>query len=270
VTPRLFLAVAGVEARRKMAYRVDFWLTALVGIAVEFALAWFLWRAVFEATGADRIGGYGREALVAYSLAAVLVSRLVRGPEFEGVLSQEIYEGALSRALVYPVPYAGLKYAQHVGWLAPYLLQAVLLALAALLLLPLPEGVRITPLSLAMAVASLVVGNALHFLISFPVQAVAFWAENVWSLAVTQRLVVNLLGGFLVPLAVFPDWSQEILRWLPFRLFFQWPVETLLGRLSFAAWLEGLLLALAWGAAIGLLSWGVWRRGRLRYTGVGM
>ena len=39
-------------------------------------------------------------------------------------------------------------------------------------------------------------------------KAVAFWADNVWSLMVTQRFVSALLGGAMLPLAVFPESAQ--------------------------------------------------------------
>ena len=43
-----------------------------------------------------------------------------------------------------------------------------------------------------------------------------------------------------------------------------------LGRAGVEAWLQGLLSAAVWGTVLASISWAVWRRGRLRYTGVGM
>jgi ABC-2 type transport system permease protein len=270
MTPQLFLQVAGLEARKRMGYRADFWITAVLGVVVEFGAAWFLWRAVFSVTGRTEVGGWTLPGMVAYYVAAILLGRLVRGPEFEGVVSNDIYEGSLSRYLVYPASYFGFKYAQAVGAAFPAALQVVVFGSLALLLFPMPADVRVTPLSLGMGLVAVGAASFLHFLLSFPIQSVAFWADNVWSLTVAQRLVAALLGGFMFPLSVFPEWAQYVLHLLPFRLFFAWPVEVVLGRADATAWVEGLASAAVWSAAIAGISWGVWRRGRLRYTGVGM
>ena len=57
--PKLFLQVCSLEARTRMSYRVDFWINALVGFAVEMIVVWYLWLAVFEQSEAGAIGGRG-------------------------------------------------------------------------------------------------------------------------------------------------------------------------------------------------------------------
>jgi ABC-2 type transport system permease protein len=121
-----------------------------------------------------------------------------------------------------------------------------------------------------MAAASLLVANLLYFLMSYPLQGVAFWADNVWSLIVTQRLVTAILGGSLLPLTLFPDGARAVLDVSPFPSLFWVPVTTLLGRVDVATWLGNLAFALAWCAALALLGRAVFRRGYLRYTGVGI
>ena len=39
MTPRLFLRVAGTEARKRLVYRADFWLQAIAVFAIEFGMA---------------------------------------------------------------------------------------------------------------------------------------------------------------------------------------------------------------------------------------
>jgi ABC-2 type transport system permease protein len=254
-----------------MSYRVDFWLSAVVAFVAEVGLAWFLWGAIYAESGRTEVAGWSREGMVLYSIATILLGTLVRGREFGGgAMSQEIYEGTLSRYLVYPVPYLGFKYAQQAGGMSPALVNLALFGVATVLVLPVPPDVPITPLSVAMGLTAVAVANLLHFLLSWPIQAVAFWADNVWSLAVAQRLVTGLLGGAMLPLSAFPEAVQGVLAPLPFRYLFGFPAEALLGRVSVAGWLEGLAVAGAWCVAFALLGRAVWRRGSLRYTGVGM
>jgi ABC-2 type transport system permease protein len=101
-------------------------------------------------------------------------------------------------------------------------------------------------------------------------QGVAFWADNVWSLNVMFRFASQMLGGLLLPLSLFPAWSQPVLEVLPFTYLFYFPTTTLLGQVSTAEWATGLAISLGWCGALALVSRAVWRRGRLVYTGVGI
>ena len=268
--PSLFLRVVATEARVHLAYRADFWIQSVLGVAAQVALAYFVWQAMFRESGATRIGGFDLTGMAVYYLVVVLLAKLVLGPEHAGRVSQDVYEGGLNRYLVFPTSYFLFKYAQSLGALLPAVVQLALLALAAPLVLASPEGVAITPGGAAMAAVSVGAANLLYFAMSFPVQCVAFWAENVWSLAVALRLAAGLLGGLLLPLAVFPEGVRAILAWLPFRFLFDEPVRVLLGQVAFLDWLEGLGLALAWTGAVLLGGRLVWRRGVLGYGGVGI
>jgi ABC-2 type transport system permease protein len=268
VTPRLFLHVLSIEARSRMSYRADFWITATVAVVGELALLFFLWKAVFAGAGASKIAGYDLDAMLLYYGLAVLFGRLVRGPDLGGTTSQDIYEGGLNRYLVFPVPYFGFKYAQHLGSLFPAVLQTLVFGLCLPLLLEVPEGVG--PVSIVAGLLATLAANLLFFLLSFPLQAVAFWAENVWSLAVALRFTASLLGGAMLPLALFPDGARAALDVLPFRALFDFPLLALLGRLSPAEYALRMAHCLAWCAAIGWVGRAVWRRGTLQYSGIGM
>ena len=121
-----------------------------------------------------------------------------------------------------------------------------------------------------MCLLSLALANLLYFLMSYPLQTTAFWADNVWSLLVALRFVTALLGGMMVPLSLFPQWAQDINRWLPFRCLFAVPVEALMGRIDAAAWGEAMVVGVVWVGVLSLLDAWVWRRGNLQYSGIGI
>jgi ABC-2 type transport system permease protein len=260
--------VASVEARKRMSYRADFWLTSLVGFLAELGVAWFIVAALYRDSGQAEIGGYARAEMLFYYVAVIVAGKIVRAAEMEQPAATEIYDGSLSRFLLYPASYLGLKLAQQAGALVPAVLQALLFAAWAPFAIGLPAGVSAG--SVAMALGALAVANVLHFLAIWPLQLVAFWADNVWSLIVGHRFVAGLLGGVLLPLSLFPDRFQPALDWLPFRYMFAFPVETLLGLVSPRAWLGGVALALAWCLALAAVGRWVWRRGTRQYTGVGI
>lgn len=270
MTARLFGHVLSLQARKLMSYRVNFWLNALVTFFVELAVAYFLWAAVFRETRRTEIGGFSLEAMVIYYVAAILLGKLVKGEERDLNISTDIYEGALTRYLLYPTSYFGFKYAEHLGSLLPALIQLGLFGVISLALLDLPPDVAVTPASVAMAAGAVMVANLLHFLILYPLQGVAFWADNVWALNVMFRFTSQMLGGLLLPLSLFPAWSQPVLDAMPFKYLFYFPATTLLGKVPPGEWALGMAVALGWCGAMALVSRAVWRRGRLVYTGVGI
>lgn len=275
MSPRLFLHVVSVSGRKQMSYRVDFWMNSVFAFAVELTIAFFLWRAIYDASGKEVIGGYAFRGMVLYYVLVLLVGRLVRGRERDLAVSKEIYEGTLTRYLLYPASWAGFKYAEQLGTLVPSVLQVVVLGFGLLLAAPAGYGevvasAGITPLSAVLALVAVLGGNLLWFLLRLPVQLVAFWADNVWSLNVLLRFATEILGGMMLPLVLFPDLVRAALHWLPFRFLFSFPTLTLLGEIDAAGWIEGMGILLAWCVALGLVARAVWNRGQLVYTGVGI
>ena len=271
MSPRLFLHVASLEARRSLSYRVDFWIQAVLTFAAEWGLAWFLWLGVFEASGSTTVGGFSLDGAVRYTVLVAMIAKIVRGGSgLDGAIAQEIYDGSYSRYRVYPVSFFTFKYAQNLGTLVPALVQTILFC-GVWLALGSPEGFSgLGPASAAMAVVSLTLANLLHFTIAWPIQGVAFWAENVWSLMVALRFVSGLLGGLLLPLSTFPEGLRPLLDALPFRYLFAFPVEVLTGRVDAQGWALGTAVALGWLVVFRAVGAWVWRRGGLSYAGAGM
>ncbi len=272
--PSLFWHVFTMEARKQMSYRADFWLSTFVGLIAGIVIPYFLWDTIFSASGESRIRGYTFEGILIYYIAAVLLSRVVQGPDLVQSLAHDIYEGELSRYLVYPTGYLPFKYAQHVGATLPGLVQlAVFGTLFTVLFTTFftpPAELAITPMTMIGCGISVALGNSLYFLLAYPLQSIAFWADNVWSLTVLLRFVSALLGGLLVPLSLFPAWTIEPLMYLPFPYLYWFPVQTLTGHVGFAEWLGGVGIAAGWCLVILLVGRRVWKRGELEYSGVGI
>lgn len=282
MSPTLFFHVILIEAKKSLSYRVDFWLTVIGGFAAGAAVPYFMWTSIFGAGAATAmtdgemtIGGYSLTGIIIYSIAAVLVGTVVRGSDLPLTIATDIYEGSLNRYLLYPASYLPFKFAQHIGGMVPALGQLFLFGGAGLAWGYWGAGVDlaeigITPRSALMGFVSIMVANLLYFCLTYPLQLVAFWADNVWSLIVLLRFLTGLLGGAMLPLALFPEVYQSWIQYTPFPALFAVPIETLLGRVDFNAWLLQLAVALAWSLIIAGASRWIWLKGQLRYTGVGI
>ncbi|MDX2177094.1 MAG: ABC-2 family transporter protein [Candidatus Sumerlaeia bacterium] len=271
MTPRLFLAIAGMQARKLMSYRADFWITTLATLAVAFGVVFFMWEAIFRDSGAATISGFSFKGMMLYYLTTLLITKFVWGGEGEGgAMADDIYSGGLSRYIVYPTSYFPFKYAERLGAMLPALAQMLVLGGVVFVVVDLPPEVNFTVAGMAMGLVSLLLANLLNFAILAPIEGVAFWADNVWSLTVIARFGVSILGGSMLPLALYPDWARETLWWLPFAHIYHAPANVILGKLGPAEWLASVGIALGWIAAISLLTRLVWRAGHRQYTGVGI
>ena len=270
MNPALFLHLMSIESRKLLSYRVDFWLTMIVSLVVQVVVVWTLWTAVFTESGKEIVGGWDLQGIFAYGIFAFLLGRIIRGGDLQMAVASEIYDGSLSRYLIYPCNYCWTKYAQQLGNIFPDILQSLLMALVILPFLGTSSTVDLNMTGILMTVPTLFCAHLLFFIMGLIPQMVAFWADNVWSLSVMIRMVTMLLGGASIPLSLFPESLQNVLAWLPFRYLFEFPTLVLLGRIGFEEWALGLLSCLVWCGVFLIILLPVWRRGTLRYTGVGI
>ena len=270
MTAKMFFEIFAIECRRLMSYRADFWVNALMNFVAGIMVPYFLWGAMYKMSDSTTIGGYSYEAMLVYICMVTLLGRVVRGTDQLSDVATDIYEGGLNRYLLYPAPYLPFKYAQHLGNLLPQMIQLFVFVPLIAVVVGIPDDVTISAASIAATVAAVFLANLLYYLLAFPLQGVAFWADNVWSLGVMLRMASRLLGGALVPLALFPPAAQGVLAWLPFRALYDFPVNTLMGKLTFEEWCAGMALSLGWCGALMAIGALVWRRGQRVYTGVGI
>lgn len=265
----LFAHVLSLELRNAFSYRLEFWFSFLGMVVAEFLIAWFLWSSIFAFRQVESIGGYTFQGMMVYYLVVPMIFRCVRGSD-EGFFSQEIYQGALTRYLVYPMSYFSYKFAGNLASRLVGFVQFALIFAAVLLFVQVPPEMRLTPLNIALGLGVVLVSGVLWFCIAACVELTAFWADNVWSLAVMLRMLNFFLGGVAVPLSLFPETLRPLVETLPFALMISFPLQVMTGSLGVEQMLLKLGGLLVWiGLFAGALSL-VWARGTRQYTGVGL
>lgn len=258
-----------LEVRQLLSYRADFWIDFAGSLVVQVVLAYFLWRAIFDFRGVEVIAGFTFESMMLYYVLVPLIEKITRGQEM-GFLSREIYDGTLNRYLIYPVNLFAYKLVQHGAIATLALLQLIVVLAVGKLALGQPAGIELTLGNAVAGLAAAMLVGVLYFLLAGCLEMVAFWADNMWSLLIMLRFGIRLLGGGMIPLALFPAWSQPILDKLPFGYLLSFPVRTLMGQVGPAEYAGGLLVLLTWIAVFAAVTALIWRRGTLQYSGVGI
>ncbi len=256
-----------LEIKKILSYRVEFWTGFLGNILTQFGIAFFLWKAIFLLRGGKELMGYAFGSLMMYFLLIPLVERCVQGQE-GGSVSGEIYDGGLSRFLIYPINYFQMKFMEQLAQASVFFCQLVLVLFLVWVFSP--QTFSLTLPVLGKSIIVIFVSGILHFSILINLEMVAFWADNVWSLSVLNRMVTHFLGGGLIPLAFFPDQVRKVLDLLPFSHLISFPVRCLLGQVNSGEWIRGIFITLIWSGIFGLTAAWAWRKGLSPYSGVGI
>jgi ABC-2 type transport system permease protein len=265
--------VLSLELRKAISYRADFWVQFLGTLATEVVVAYFLWRAIYATSGQAVIGGYTFSAMMTYYVLMQLISRVVRGTDI-GFISPEIYDGSLTRYLVYPMSFFGYKYLSYLAQSLIAVVQLVVMVVFFRVVVQRVTGLafaaEVTVPSLVLGILSALAAASLYFALMTVVEMIAFWNDAIWTLLVIMRFSAQLLGGGLIPLSLFPKSAQDALAYSPFPYMLSFPARVLMGDIEPAFVCTGIMACAVWGAVFLTVAHLLWRRGSYQYSSVGI
>ena len=238
----------------------------LVGFLFEPIVYLVVWSSVVESQG-GAIGGYTAAAFTAYYIVWTLV-RAMNLALTPYVWDWRIQRGRLSEFLVQPAH----PFHRDLAWFAGTKFLWILLWIPVAAVLVLTFRPELSPTVFQVAAFAVVIWTAfvVRFLVLYLMGLVTFWTTRGSALFEIIIAIELLLSGRLVPLSVMPSWVQSVASWLPFKWTFQYPIETLIGRLDNGEIVFGLFMQVVWAAILGVLVAVVWKRAVRRYTAVGI
>lgn len=257
------------ELRRQLAYRANVWLTVLGVTAMRVFSGYIVWLGVYQARGFEPINSVTFSQMVLYLAIASCITDIV-GANWSSNISGDIYQGSLTRYLIYPVSVIPYKLTTSI---AQMLLRVVQLAVCgAILLFLFDVSLLNTSSSTAflMTGVSIFAATLLTFFLYFCVELFAFWAGEVYGLALFVGFTIRLAGGSLIPLSLLPHSVSSVLYYTPFPYITYEPTRALMSGVSFHEWFTGLGITILWIILFAALSFIILEKGRRVYTGVGI
>ncbi len=247
----------GLTAARSNATYLGELVTRFLFLGIILYVFLQLWRVTYAETGAQRLGGLTLPQMLWY--LAMTESLTTSAPRISTEVDQDVRTGGLAVQLIRPMSYPQYRLWAALGERAIRLPMNILAS--ALIVLVFVGPIPFSLSGLFMFLLSLPFALVLHFQGMFLIGLGAFWLEDTSGLQLIYSRVTMILGGLLIPLELFPDSVQPLLRALPFsgmvygpaRLFVQpdWAfLGDLLVRQGIAILIFGLLIALTYRAAI--------------------
>jgi ABC-2 type transport system permease protein len=210
-----------------------------------------LYEASFTSQSSVRVGGLTLAMVIwcivfTQSFQAACQAR----PLLPTIIDEEVKSGILAYTLNKPYSYLLFNYFGFLGRSLPNFFLNLLLGSATAFLLtgPLHVELRAVP---AAALMSLV-GFTLHFCISISIGLSAFWIEDTSAFNWLYHKGQLVLGGLILPIALFPESIRYVVEYLPFSQLFYAPARVLV---AFDAHLFALYLTaqIAWTVVFALL-----------------
>lgn len=268
MTIRKYLHSLGLGLKEAIAYRTDFWL-GVASAAFPIFIQVFMWQALYGGAGKAELFGRGYAQMLAYSVSAAILWRLLR-TGFEYEINEDIKNGGLSKYVVRPIHYLPYRLSCFVGQKLGALVGG--LGLLALALLCVGLAFRASPVGMEgvlLFLPALLGAMVLNFLIFFCVGMWAFWLSEIGFLFEAVRMVIVVFSGGIFPLEIFGDTACRVLKLLPFSYAVGFPVDVLLGTVSGSAVLLGYAAQLLWIGALVWVSRGLWNLGSRKFLAAG-
>ena len=225
-----------------------------------------VWTTV--ATHRGSVSGLTTNDFITYYLTLLIVDNMTSDITIH-TLAYKIQDGTLSSELLKPIhPILTSTLMNNLAF--KVLTLSVLIPIwLVLCLLFRPDFGAVTLPSLLLAVPAVALGYTVSFLLGATITCIAFWTTRVYSLGEFYFAVVVLFGGQFVPLNLMPPLVQRIAQFLPFQMFYYFPIELILGRLAPEVILRDFALGLVWFGIALLLFRFTWRAGLKRFSAVG-
>ena len=236
----------------------------MVGMIAEPVVYLVVWSVVAVQQGGE-VGGFTPSTIAAYYIVWTLVRNMnIVFTPFGW--EQRIREGQLSGQLLRPLHPLHYDIAFFAGWKVVVIVLWLPIA-AALSWIFRPE---LSPRVSQVLVFAVAIWGAylIRTMLLWMLGMVTFWTTRVgaaFDLFFTAEL---LLSGRVVPMRLMPEWVQTLAGYLPFESTFGFPIIALVGPITNAELVEGLIRQAVW---IGVGSIGVavmWRRAIKVFTAV--
>ncbi|MBO0722949.1 MAG: ABC-2 family transporter protein [Blastocatellia bacterium] len=171
-----------------------------------------LWQVTYAETRVDQLDGLSLPQMLWYlSMTEAIV---LSTPRVAQEVDQDVRTGALTVQLIRPLSYPLYRFWVSLGERAVrFILNALVGSLIAWLFV---GPISFNPAGLAIFALALLPAFALDFMGNFLIGLGAFWLEDTSGLTIIYSRLTMILGGMLIPIGLFPESLQPLLRLLPF------------------------------------------------------
>jgi ABC-2 type transport system permease protein len=247
--------IARITLRSRFRYLWD-----MIGSTLFLAVVMFvfnrLWTVTYASGSAKTLAGFTLDQMIWYLVATETI--IMSMTPIHRHIEREIREGDVAIRLNKPYSFLGFHWSVFLG---EGLLKAGILVLIGGSVAMLMNGpIPFQFLSIPALVLTFLLTATLSFLYGSMIGLLAFWTEDVTGFYFIFDRIKWLLGGFLMPITLFPDWLFKIVEWMPFSLMIFRPAS-LAVKFDWSMWADLSMRQLGLILAMGAMAQAVYRLG---------
>lgn len=259
------LAFSQLAIVTNLEYRFNFFIDAYLQPLITVGIEILLWIAIFEASTSPTIGGFTKEAYLAYGVWAPFLGRVAISWMYEAMMVEDVASGNINIILTRPISFYEYYLSQLMGYKILTTLLSLLVPLGVSIYFKLPVQYDKIPLALLLVFFYLFLLHTMSFIVS----AIAFFITKVRSFTLIKNLSLFLLAGELVPFDLMPETLKNVLTALPFASGVYIPVAYITGRVGIDVVWGGFASVFVSLILFSIAGQWLWRRGLVEYTGTG-
>ncbi|MFZ3228637.1 MAG: ABC-2 family transporter protein [Pseudobdellovibrio sp.] len=259
------LALCKLGIVSNLEYRFNFIVDAFVQPILTVGIEVLLWLAIFKTAESTQIGGFNREAYLAYAVWAPFLGRIAISWMYESMMVEEVGSGSINTILTRPLSFFEYYLSQMMGYKLITTLFSLAIPIFASYYFNLPVQYLKIPLALCLVIFYLFLVHTMSFIVS----TLGFFLTRIRSFTLVKNLILWLLSGELVPIDLMPDALKKLFLLLPFSSGVYIPLAYITGRVEFDTVMLGFKNTAIGLVVCGTVAYFFWKRGLREYTGTG-
>ncbi|SFA56780.1 ABC-2 type transport system permease protein [Anoxybacillus pushchinoensis] len=195
-----------------LAYRTNYYSGIFI-YSINIGAYYFLWSAIYG--GQPSIQGMTVEQMTTY-VAIAWMARAFYFNNIDREIAMEIREGKVAIELIRPYNYLVMKTMQGLG---EGIFRLFFFSLPGMLIVTFVFSLQFT--TNAHTWAYFVLSTILSFIINSQLNLLAgmvtFFTLNGEGLLRAKRFIIDLFSGLILPISFYPEWAQDVMKYLPFQ-----------------------------------------------------
>ncbi|WP_427339872.1 ABC transporter permease [Caloranaerobacter sp. DY30410] len=189
-------------------------------------IQYYLWMSIYMTT---YIPLYDFNDMFKYLLISQIISRLYPN-NVSNTISKLVKDGDICLMLLKPISITRMLLFESIG---VSLYRVLVIAIPVFLITSIFFSVdilyweNILPFFVILAFSYLFV-----FVFESIIGILSFYTTSLWGIQSIKFAIVTILTGRFLPISLYPDWALKIVNYLPFKVMYYTPIETLLNKSS--------------------------------------
>jgi len=242
---RKYISIIKLYCKQHLNYKIHL-IFSFISAGIPLIASYYLWETIYKVGyGSLPTLHYSFSEMLTYVFGAYILNQFITPFGIEWEISSDIFEGKLSRYLLYPVEYTWLCFSKLSAekFIMCFLRLPVVLIFSFLFRKDLSYSIDF---SIIYFILSMLLAYILYSLLSFSIGFLAFWFTDVTGFFYIGNTIIILCSGVLIPLDLFPDTIFSILQYLPFYYIVYFPLKIFVQNLNTTDILHGYVVQVIW------------------------